>query len=79
MKDDEIRGAWLAYSSQYPHQWAYLKNSSQYKNQISVVNGKAVGNKPNLYCLFTEQCKNLLKKRLAGFLFENIFQVMCCR
>ena len=63
MKDDEIRSAWLSYSSQYPHQWAYLKNSSQYKNQISVVNGKAVGNKPNLYCLFTEQCKNLLKQK----------------
>lgn len=63
MKDDEIRSAWLAYSSQYPHQWAYLKNSSQYKNQISVVNGKAAGNKPNLYCLFTEQCKNLLKQK----------------
>ncbi len=31
MKDDEIRSAWLAYSSQYPHQWAYLKNASQYK------------------------------------------------
>jgi hypothetical protein len=62
MQDIEIKNAWLAYSSQYPHQWAYLKNSSQFKNQISVVNGKAVGNKPNLYCLFTEQCKNLLKK-----------------
>jgi len=61
MQDDEIKSAWLSYSSQYPHQWAYLKNSSQYKNQISVVNGKAVGNKPNLYCLFVEQCKNLLK------------------
>lgn len=61
MKDDETRNAWLSYSSQYPHQWAYLKNSSQYKNQISIVNGKIVGNKPNLYCLFAEQCKNLLK------------------
>lgn len=62
MKDKEIRQAWLSYSSHYPHQWAYFKQSAQYKNQISVVNGKAVGNKPNLYCLFTEQCKNLLRK-----------------
>lgn len=62
MQDDEIKNAWLSYSSKYPHQWAYLKNANQYKNQISVVNGKAVGNKPNLYCLFIEQCKNLLKK-----------------
>lgn len=62
MADKEIRQAWLEYSSQYPHQWAYFKNANQYKNQISVVNGKAVGNKPNLYCLFTEQCRNLLRK-----------------
>lgn len=62
MADKEIRQAWLEYSSQYPHQWAYFKNAKQYKNQISVVNGKAVGNKPNLYCLFTEQCSNLLRK-----------------
>lgn len=61
MADEEIKQAWLDYSSKYPHQWGYLKKSAQYKNQISVVNGKAVGNKPNLYCLFTEQCKNLLR------------------
>jgi hypothetical protein len=61
LKDDDIREAWLNYSNQYPHQWAYFKNSAQYKNQVSVVNGKAIGNKPNLYCLFTEQCKNLLR------------------
>jgi len=63
MKVDEIRYEWLSNSSRYPHQWAYLKNSSQYKNQISIVNGKAVGNKPNLYCLFSEQSKNLLKPK----------------
>lgn len=62
MLDKEIRQAWLDYSSKFPHQWAYFKNAAQYKNQISIVNGKAVGNKPNLYCLFTEQCKNLLRK-----------------
>lgn len=62
MQNLEIRQAWLDYSSKYPHQWAYLKNAVQYRNQISIINGKAVGNKPNLYCLFTEQCKNLLRK-----------------
>jgi hypothetical protein len=61
MKDDEIRQAWLLYSSQYPHQWSYFKKAHQYRNQTSVVNGKAVGNKPNLYALFTEQCKTLLR------------------
>ena len=62
MQDKDIRDAWLKYSSKYPHQWGYFKGANQYKNQISVVNGKSVGNKPNLYALFTEQCKNLLKK-----------------
>lgn len=62
MQDKEIKEAWLSYSSRYPHQWAYFKTASHYKNQISVVNDRAVGNKPNLYCLFTEQCKNLLRK-----------------
>ncbi|MCX6908360.1 MAG: hypothetical protein NTY01_10000 [Verrucomicrobia bacterium] len=61
MRDPEIRAEWLAYASRFPHQWGYFKKSRQYANQISTVDGKAVGNKPNLYNLFTEQCFNLLR------------------
>jgi hypothetical protein len=61
MRDPEIRADWLAYASRFPHQWGYFKKSRQYANQISIVDGKAVGNKPNLYNLFTEQCFNLLR------------------
>jgi hypothetical protein len=61
LDDPEIRRAWLEYASRFPHQWIYFKKATQYANQTSLVNGKAVGNKPNLYCLFTEQCFNLLR------------------
>ena len=63
MQDKEIRNAWLTYASQYPHQWGYFKRAAQYINQTATINGKAVGNKPNLYCLFLEQSKNLLKDK----------------
>lgn len=62
MKDEDIQKSWLEYSSSFPHQWIYYKNSSHFKNQISEVNGKQVGNKPNLYCLFLERSKNLLRQ-----------------
>jgi hypothetical protein len=61
MRDSELQSAWLHYASSYPHQWAWFKRSSQYRNQIVDVEGKSVGNKPNLYALFTEQCFNLLR------------------
>lgn len=61
MRDPEIRDAWLDYASQYPHQWAYFKLAPQFYNQTTRVEGKASGNKPNLYNLFTEQCYNLLR------------------
>lgn len=62
MQDREIRAAWLEYSSNYPHQWDWFKRSAQYQNQVVEIDGKAVGNKPNTYCLFTEQCFNILRK-----------------
>lgn len=61
MQDPEIREAWLDYASQYPHQWSYFKLAPQFVNQTTRVEGKASGNKPNLYNLFTEQCYNLLR------------------
>ncbi|WP_292744073.1 DNA methyltransferase [Nostoc sp. NMS4] len=59
-----IASAWLEYQSQYPYVSAYYRSSEQYKNQISIVNGKKAGTDINLYKLFTEQCFNLL--RLGG-------------
>ena len=40
---------------------SFFRSVDQYKNQISVVNGKKAGTDINLYKLFTEQCFNLLR------------------
>ncbi len=61
LKIPENQKQWLAYESSFPHQLAYFKRASQYINQTTVIDGKAVGNKPNFYSLFLEQCFNLLR------------------
>jgi hypothetical protein len=61
LANPEISQAWLDYQSQYPHVSLYFRSSEQYKNQISVVNGKKQGTDINLYKLFVEQCFNLLR------------------
>jgi hypothetical protein len=60
LKDTEIANSWLEYQSQYPHISNYYRSSSQYRNQISIVNGRKAGTDINLYKLFLEQCFNLL-------------------
>lgn len=61
LKDPEIRAAWLDYLSDFPHQSGYFRLAPQYRNQISIVNGKKAGSDINLYKLFVEQCMNLLR------------------
>lgn len=61
LQDAEVRDAWLAYQSQFPHQSAYFWGAAQYTNQVSTVHGKKQGTDINLYKLFTEQCYNLLR------------------
>ena len=63
LTNPEIAQAWLEYQSQYPHVSLYFRSSEQYKNQISIVNGKKQGTDINLYKLFVEQCFNLLHPR----------------
>ena len=62
LKDPEIRAAWLKYLSEYPHVSAFYRSAPQYKNQISIIDGKKAGSDINLYKLFTEQCFNLLRE-----------------
>jgi len=62
LKDKDILKAWLAYLSEYPHVSEFYRNATQYKNQISIVNGKKAGTDINLYKIFTEQCFNLMSK-----------------
>ncbi|BAZ81606.1 Eco57I restriction-modification methylase domain-containing protein [Sphaerospermopsis kisseleviana CS-549] len=62
LENPEIATAWLKYQSQYLHVSLYYRSAEQYKNQISVVNGKKQGTDINLYKLFVEQCVNLLSQ-----------------
>ncbi|WP_228020676.1 Eco57I restriction-modification methylase domain-containing protein [Sphaerospermopsis sp. LEGE 08334] len=62
LENPEVADAWLKYQSQYPHVSLYYRSAEQYKNQISVVNGKKQGTDINLYKLFVEQCVNLLSE-----------------
>ncbi len=61
LKDQDIREAWLEYLSEYPHVSEFFRSAKQFRNQISVVNGKKAGSDINLYKLFAEQCFNLLR------------------
>jgi hypothetical protein len=62
LQDIEVSNAWLEYQSNFPHISAYYRSAEQYKNQISIVNGKKAGTDINLYKLFVEQCFNLLRR-----------------
>jgi hypothetical protein len=59
--DTEIRKAWEAYSSQFPHQSEYFRRAAHFAHQSALVNGKRTGSDINLYKLFIEQCYNLLR------------------
>jgi hypothetical protein len=61
MTDEDLKKAWLDYASRFPHVSKYFKSAIQYKNQISIVNGKNIGSKINLFTYFVEQCFNLLR------------------
>jgi len=60
LQDADVANAWLEYQSKFPHVSAYYRSAEQYKNQISIVNGKKAGTDINLYKLFVELCFNLL-------------------
>ena len=63
LANPEIAAAWLEYQSQYPYVSAYYRSSEDYKNQISIVNGRKAGTDINLYKLFLERCFHLLKDK----------------
>jgi len=60
MEEEKFREAWLEHSSSFEHLGDFLKNSAQYSNQISVIDGKKKASKLNLYKNFLEQCTHLL-------------------
>jgi hypothetical protein len=62
LENPEIAEAWLEYQSKFPHVSSYYRSAEDYRNQISVVNGKKAGTDINLYKLFLERCYHLLRK-----------------
>ena len=70
--DVTLKKKWEAYLREFPHVSEYYRGSSQYKNQISYVDGKKVGSDINLYKLFTELCYVLLKENgLCGLIIPS--------
>jgi Putative DNA-binding domain len=62
LQDPEIADAWLEYRSQFPHVNLYYRTSDNYKNQISIVDGKKSKTTDiNLYKIFLERCFSLMK------------------
>ena len=62
LESPEVAAAWLEYQSKFPYVSSYFRSAEDYKNQISVVNGKKAGTDINLYKLFVERCYHLLRK-----------------
>jgi type I restriction-modification system DNA methylase subunit len=72
LKDKDVREAWFDYLNNFPHVSAYFRSAEQFKNQISVINGKKAGSDINLYKLFVEQCFNLLRPEgLTGMIVPS--------
>ena len=61
LKNKAIRGAWLAYQSQFPHVNQYFRAAPEFRNQFGTVDGRKVGSDLNLYKLFIERCYHLLR------------------
>ncbi|AFY39856.1 putative transcriptional regulator [[Leptolyngbya] sp. PCC 7376] len=61
LENPKIATEWCKYQSQFPYVSSYFRSAEQFKNQISVVNGRKQGTDINLYKLFLEQCFNLLR------------------
>lgn len=61
LRNPEVRAAWLAYESRFPHINQYLRTAPEYQRQFAIVNGRKVGADINLYKLFLERSFHLLR------------------
>ena len=60
-QNPEVRAAWLAYESRFPHMSAWYRTAQDFKYQSAVVGGKKTGSDVNLYKLFVERSFHLLR------------------
>jgi hypothetical protein len=62
LSDSEVRDAWLAYESQFPHMNQFFRRTDEYRHQTAMVDKRTVGADLNLYKLFTERCFQLARR-----------------
>lgn len=61
LQNTEVREAWLAYESRFPHMSAWYRTAPDFQHQSAVVGGKRTGSDVNLYKLFVERSFHLLR------------------
>lgn len=61
LQNAEVRAAWLAYESRFPHMSQWFRAAPEFKHQSAVVGGKKTGSDINLYKLFVERSFHLLR------------------
>jgi len=61
LQNAEVRAAWLAYESRFPHMSQWFRAAPEFKHQSAVVGGKKTGSDVNLYKLFVERSFHLLR------------------
>ena len=61
LQNAEVRAAWLAYESRFPHLSSWFRAAPEFKHQSAVVGGKKTGSDINLYKLFVERSFHLLR------------------
>jgi len=61
LQNAEVREAWLAYESRFPHMSGWFRAAPEFKHQSAVVGGKKTGSDVNLYKLFVERSFHLLR------------------
>jgi len=61
LQNTEVRKAWLAYESRFPHMSSWFRAAPEFKHQSAFANGKKTGSDVNLYKLFVERCFHLLR------------------
>jgi hypothetical protein len=61
LRDPDLRQAWEAYLSRFPHVSDLFRVSPDYMAQVALVNGKRTSADTNLYKLFLERCFRLLR------------------
>jgi hypothetical protein len=61
LQNPEVREAWLAYESRFPHMSGWFRAAPEFRHQSAVVGGKKTGSDVNLYKLFVERSFHLLR------------------